>query len=138
MEAECKLVDGEHLRTQLLPVFFKYRQELVVAYLFGSVAEGTHSPLSDVDIAVLFKSRNKKNLATLKLQLYADVCRALKRNDVDLVVLSLSGNLILNDQIIRHGVTLYSADDASKDEFELKVLHRCADFKFQRHYAMGV
>ena len=132
------MVDKESLKAQLLPVFLKYREELVVVYLFGSVAEGTQSSLSDIDIAVLFKSRNKKNLATLRLRLYADLCRVLKRNNVDLLVMSLSGNLILNDQIIRHGVTLYIADNSTKDEFELNVLHRCTDFKFQRYYAMGV
>ena len=132
------MVNKESLKAQLLPVFLKYREELVVVYLFGSVAEGTQSSLSDIDIAVLFKSRNKKNLATLRLRLYADLCRVLKRNNVDLLVMSLSGNLILNDQIIRYGVTLYIADDSTKDEFELNVLHRCTDFKFQRYYAMGV
>lgn len=70
--------------------------------------------------------------------MYADLCRRLKRNDVDLVLLNLSGNLILNDEIVRHGKVLYATNDEARDEFELKVLHRCLDFKFQRQYALGV
>ncbi len=138
METVKDINDKECLKTQLLPVFSKYQKDLVAAYLFGSLAEGTQSSLSDIDIAVLLQSRDKKNAAALRVRLHADLCRVLKRNDVDLVVLNLSGNLILNDQIIRQGVTLYSTDDDAKDEFELNVLHRCTDFKFQRCYVMGM
>lgn len=135
-----KKYDKKRLQTQLLPVFSKYRKELVVVYLFGSLADGTESSASDIDIAVLLRNRDKKNAATLKLHMYADLCRALGRNDVDLVVLNLSGNLILNDLITRHGIVLYSADDSydEKTDFELKVMHRCTDFKRQRYQTMGV
>jgi hypothetical protein len=91
-----------------------------------------------MDIAVLIRNRDKKNGAELKFRLYADLCRTLKRNDVDLVLLNLTGNLMLNDEIVRHGKVLYTTDDDVREEFELNVLHRCADFKFQRRYAMGV
>ncbi|MEA1921702.1 MAG: nucleotidyltransferase domain-containing protein [Pseudomonadota bacterium] len=132
--------DKQRLQTQLLPFFTKYRKELVVVYLFGSKADGTETSSSDIDIALLLRDRDKKNTATLQLHMYADLCRALGRNDVDLVVLNLSGNLILKDQITRHGVVLYSTDDTNdeKTDFELKVMHRCTDFKSQRYQVMGV
>ena len=132
--------DKKRLQAQLLPVFSKYRKELVVVYLFGSMADETESSSSDIDIAVLLRGHDKKNATTLKLHLYADLCRALGRNDVDLVVLNLSGNLILNDQITRHGIVLYASDDSDdeKTDFEQKVMHRCTDFKRQRYQTMGV
>ncbi|MCK5851304.1 MAG: nucleotidyltransferase domain-containing protein [Kiritimatiellae bacterium] len=135
-----KKQDKKRLQAQLLPVFSKYHKELVVAYLFGSMANGTESPSSDIDIAVLLRNRDKKSTVTLRLHLHADLCRALGRNDIDLVVLNLSGNLILNDQIARHGFVLYSTDDTDdeKTDFELKVIHRCTDFKLQRYQVMGV
>lgn len=128
------------LQTQLSPFFSKYKEELVAVYLFGSLAHGTNSSSSDIDIAVLLNSHAKINAATLKLHLYADLCRALKRDDIDLVILNLSGNLILNDQITRHGIVLYSTDDNDdeKTDFELKALHRSIDFKSHRHLVMGV
>jgi len=131
-------MDADHLKMELVSVFSKYQEEIIAAYLFGSTAKGVNSATSDIDIAVLLRTWEKKSGASLKFRLYADLCRKLKRNDVDLVLLSLSGNLILNDEIIRNGVVLYASDDAAREGFELKVLHRCTDFKLQRRYAMGV
>lgn len=131
-------MDAEELKSELIVSFSKYRKEIIAAYLFGSTAKGTTSPSSDIDIALLTRNSDKKNGASLKFRLYADICRTLKRNDIDLVLLNLSGNLILNDEIIRYGKVFYSNDDEAREEFELKVLHSSTDFKFQRHYAMGV
>jgi len=126
------------MKTELAAIFSRYHEEIVAAYLFGSTARGVTSHSSDIDIAVLIRNGDKQSGAALKFRLYADLCRTLKRNDVDLVLLNLSGNLILNDEIVRNGKLLYTTDDDAREEFELNVLHRCADFKFQRRYAMGV
>lgn len=131
-------MDIDQLKIELATPFSKYNKEIVAAYLFGSTVKGTTSPSSDIDIALLTRDSDKKNGAALKFNLYADICRTLKRNDIDLVLLNLSGNLILNDEIIRYGKILFSNDDGAREEFELKVLHSSTDFKFQRHYAMGV
>lgn len=131
-------MDTDHLKVALVPVFSKFQEEIIAVYLFGSTAKGMNSSSSDIDIAVLLRNSDKKSGSSLKFRLYADLCRKLKRNDVDLVLLSLSGNLILNDEIVRNGEVLYASDDAAREEFELKVLHRCTDFKLQRRYAMGV
>lgn len=131
-------MDTDHLKVALVPIFSKYQEEIIAAYLFGSTAKGMNSSASDIDIAVLLRNSDKMSGSALKFRLYADLCRKLKRNDVDLVLLSLSGNLILNDEIVRNGDVLYASDDAAREEFELKVLHRCTDFKLQRRYAMGV
>jgi predicted nucleotidyltransferase len=138
MDNPKETLNIDRLKVQLGDVFSKYEQDLVAVYLFGSMAEGTHSSLSDIDIAVLLRRQDKQSAVVLKLRLHADLCRILQRNDVDLLVLNLSGNLILNDHIIRNSVTLYSADEDARNEFELNVLHRCTDFKFQRLYSMGV
>jgi predicted nucleotidyltransferase len=131
-------MDIEQLKAELTPAFCKYHEEIVAAYLFGSTAKGGTSSLSDIDIAVLLNNNDKKNGAALRLRLYTDLCRMLKRNDIDLVLLNLSGNLILNDEIVRHGKVLYTTDDEAREAFELNVLHRSTDFKYQRQYAMGV
>ena len=131
-------MDMEQLKIELTPVFSNFHKEIVAAYLFGSTAKGVVSRLSDIDIAVLLRNRDKKGGAILKFRLYADLCRKLKRNDIDLVLLDLSGNLILNDEIVRNGKLLYTTDDGVREDFELNVLHRNMDFRFQRRYAMGV
>lgn len=131
-------MDFEQLKIKLSTVFFKYNQEIITAYLFGSTAKGVASSLSDIDIALLLHTNDKTSGAALKFSLYTDLCRTLKRNDIDIMLLNTSGNLILIDEIIRNGKVLYSTDDEAREEFELKVLHRSTDFKHQRHYAMGV
>jgi len=131
-------MDVEFIKTELAPVFSKYHDQIVAVYLFGSTAKGEALPSSDIDIAVLPCTSDKKSETVLKISLYADLCRTLKRNDIDLVLLNLSGNLVLNDEIVRHGKVLFTTDDHAREDFELDVLHRCVDFKFQRRYALGV
>jgi predicted nucleotidyltransferase len=132
-------MDTEQLKNELTPIFAKYQGEIVAAYLFGSMAKGEPSPSSDIDIAILMRGNiEKNNGAALKFCLYPDLCRKLKRNDIDLVLLSLSGNLILNDEIVRYGKVIFSTDDDARERYELNVLHRATDFKFQRYYALGV
>lgn len=128
----------ETVKSELAPIFSRYQQEIIAAYLFGSTTRGGTSSSSDIDIAVLLRNRDKKSGAALKFSLYADLCRTLKRNDVDLVLLNLSGNLILNNEIVRQGKLLYTTDDVAREEFELNLLHSCTDFRLQRRYAMGV
>lgn len=47
----------DDIKRALLPVFEKYRDKGVFAYLFGSVAVGESAPLSAVDVAVYFEWR---------------------------------------------------------------------------------
>ena len=64
------------------------RGKIAVAYLFGSSARGEAGPGSDIDQAVLlFDSAGSAGLE-LRIDIHADCCRALKRNDVDIVVLN--------------------------------------------------
>ena len=83
------------IKNAVLPVFEKYRDKIICAYLFGSVAEAETSPLSDVDIAVFLSDGTRESNFDIKLSLYADFCRALKRSDVDVVILNTATNIIL-------------------------------------------
>lgn len=88
----------------LLQVFEKYRDKVEFAYLFGSVARDNVQPLSDIDIAVYLSDKIKESMFDISLSLYADFCRVLKRNDIDVLVLNTSTNIILLEDIVRHGV----------------------------------
>lgn len=126
-----------NLKKDLVPFFEKYHTDLAAVYLFGSMVDGRTSLNSDIDIAVLLREEDRQKAINLKFQLYPDLCRYLNRNDIDLVVLNLSGNLILKDQIVRHGQCLYVGDSDLQQRFELNILHQCVDFKFQRQHVMG-
>jgi len=131
-------MDLSDLKNKLTPVFKKYPQKIIAAYLFGSTVTGATMPLSDIDIAVLLTPGTKERDQKTKFFLYADLSRLLGRNDIDLVIMSHSGNLMLNAEIVRHGHVLYSSDNETRQEFEVNVSHRCIDFEMQRQNAMGV
>lgn len=127
----------DDIRIQLEPVFDKYLDYLSVVYLFGSTAMDNATSGSDLDIAVLFKPDTAFVESSLRFKLYADISRKLKRNDVDLVILNSSSNLILQDEIIRNGVAIFEADTEVRDQFEERVLHCSIDFRHQRMMFMG-
>ncbi len=128
----------ESVKELLLPVFERYRAKVVFAYLFGSVAMGEASPLSDVDIAVYLAEENREFFFDLKLTLHADISRALKRNDVDLVVLNTIRNEMLTADVIRNGVVMFDRDTEAREDYEIKRLHESIDFKMQRFAVMGI
>ncbi len=131
-----KLLSSNCYAEILKKVFIKYEQ-IVFAYLFGSVAKGEHTALSDIDIAVyLCKGACFSFEDTLHFQ--GDCCRILKRNDVDVLVLNSTRNLVLLEDIIRNGQLIYNTDFELLDDFELNTLHVAYDFKWQRLRELGV
>ena len=120
----------------LQKVFIKYEQ-IAFAYLFGSVAVGEQTALSDLDIAVYLRKGARFSFEdTLHFQ--GDCCRVLKRNDVDVLVLNNTRNLILLDAVIRKGHIVYNVAPQLRDDFELETLHIAHDFKLQRQRELGV
>lgn len=113
------------------------RDQVLFAYLFGSLVERKDGPLSDVDVAVFLTDEFASSHFDVKLSLLADFCRALGRNDVDVVVLNRTRNRMLLDGIIRRCVVLLDQDPRLRADFELKALHRAIDFKTQRAAVMG-
>ncbi len=123
------------IKKLLKPVFEKHI-EILSTYLFGSCAEGGGTALSDIDLAIFVKNPKSFSL-TDKLSVHADCCRVLKRNDIDLVVLNQTRNLILLEQIIKKGIIIWNKNSPLFDDFELKTLHLAQDFKYQRYREMG-
>ncbi|OGP47995.1 MAG: hypothetical protein A2022_02915 [Deltaproteobacteria bacterium GWF2_42_12] len=108
------------------------------AYFFGSVAKGDNTNLSDIDIAVYLRDVDPMAVFDVKLSLHGDICRALNRNDVDLVVLNTVANNMLIEDIIRHGIVIYDMDSNARENYEVTSLHQAIDFKTQRLAIMGV
>jgi len=108
------------------------------AYFFGSVAKGDNTNLSDMDIAVYLRDVDPMAVFDVKLSLHGDICRALNRNDVDLVVLNTVANNMLIEDIIRHGIVIYDIDSNARENYEVTSLHQAIDFKTQRLAIMGV
>jgi predicted nucleotidyltransferase len=117
-------------------VFENYEQ-IAFAYLFGSVATGEQTALSDIDIAIYLRQGAHFSFDDT-LQFQGDCCRILKRNDVDVLVLNKTRNLILLEDVIRNGQIIYNTDPDLLEGFELGTLHVAYDFKWQRLRELGV
>lgn len=125
------------IKKALSPILEKHGGVLF-AYLFGSVAREEVAPLSDMDIAVYLTGIRPESFFDEKLSLHADICRALKRNDIDLVILNTLSNKILTEDIIRHGVVIYDRDTDAREGYEVMALHQAIDFRTQRLKVMGI
>ena len=100
--------------------------EIRFAYLFGSAAEGTESPLSDVDVAVYLE--DEANIFQKHLQIHHTLAKRLKK-DVDLVVLNNVRNFNLLDAILRHGVVVVDRDPDFRFAFEVEAQHRILGYR---------
>ena len=97
-------------------------KEIIFAYLFGSYANDTHHPNSDVDIAIYLKN---DTLDTL-LQINYEISKLLKK-DADIIVLNKAKNIYLLENIINNGIIL--KDAPQRVDFELIKQHQILDFK---------
>jgi predicted nucleotidyltransferase len=109
--------------TRLEPVFAADAR-VRFAYVFGSVAEGTDRPSSDVDLAVSVYPRG-----TLldDARLHDALADALGREDVDLVVLE-DASLWLAYRVVA-GRTVFSRDDVARVRHRAAVEREFLDFK---------
>lgn len=122
-----KQLDSHHHED--LAKIFGYDERIIVAYLFGSKARGSHTPESDTDIAVLLSEAPEE-----MLEYYLDLADRISKamvESVDLVILN-NASPILKHQVIKHGKLLYSRDLTSRVEFEAKSEKEYLDFKRRR------
>ena len=103
------------------------RNDVNLAYLFGSQARGETGPLSDVDIAVLFTQElDKLSRFRRVLRLIGELGVILQRDDVQVVDL-LEVTPLLRHRVYYDGRLLYCSDDAIRVKFETKALRDYVD-----------
>lgn len=96
--------------------------EVFAAYLFGSYAQGTEGPLSDVDIAYVFdpKAFRQRDHLYLDLQIDAELSQALHTDEVDCKLLN-KAPLEFQYEVINHGKLIYCRDEKLKAQYERSV-----------------
>jgi predicted nucleotidyltransferase len=118
------ITDGHE--AELKEIFVKHG--VVLAYLFGSQAEGMARPSSDVDIAVLLAPDTPRGkFFDVRLRLINDLAEALHRNDTDVVVLN-EATALLAHEVVGYGKLLYE-DEATRPalDFTVSTIIRYAD-----------
>ena len=126
-----------------LPEALEVRPEVAFAYVFGSGSSGPQHRLSDVDIAVsvfphaLAPRVERKTTTDLWLDLWGVVERALRRDDVDLVLLHRAPPL-LADRVARTGKVLFSRDEPGRIRWIVETKSRYCDLRPLREMLDGV
>jgi uncharacterized protein len=119
-------------RLARLAEVFRSEPAVVAAWLFGSVAQGRATALSDVDFAVLLGPDAPQDLDRFVLldrlaRALADVLGVNERA-VDVACLNEQG-VVFQHQVVRTGQQLYERDPRSRMLFVWKVLQEYLDFE---------
>jgi hypothetical protein len=125
----------------ILADYFQRQAEIEIAYIFGSIARGTESALSDIDIAILIDDQQineDKFRYGYKAEILADLMKILKTNNVDLVILN-EANTLLRHRVLYHGKLIYSKNEKKRIEFQTNTIDKYIDFKelMKPHFNAG-
>ncbi|MBI3393341.1 MAG: nucleotidyltransferase domain-containing protein [Nitrospirae bacterium] len=101
-----------------------------LVYLFGSQAQGTDTPLSDVDIGVVFTApevlANSLDLHTKLYDLLTDVIPGSR--EVDVVFLQQTSPEF-QFHVIRTGQVIFESDPIFRADYEERVVNEYLDFE---------
>lgn len=110
--------------------FLQKQDQVVLAYLFGSVAQKRAGNLSDVDLAIfLDESLDRMDRFNLKLGLISDLGDILKTDRLDLVIMNDAPSS-LNFEIIKANYPLFIRDKDLKVDLEHHILSRYLDRQY--------
>lgn len=110
--------------------FFRYQENIVVTYLFGSLSKGELGPLSDIDFAFFLDMNLKKSeRSEKKLLLINEISSIIKTDRVDAVIMN-DAPLLLNFNIIKNGKILHSKSEKERVIFETSIISRYLDRKY--------
>jgi hypothetical protein len=102
---------------------------IAAVYLFGSHARGTATPLSDIDIAVLFRSViDESRYFALRLEYLSQAMERLRTEKVDVVILN-NAPLHLAYEVVSRAILLLDRDPLCRAAFEADRIGRFLDFK---------
>lgn len=90
-------------------------------YLFGSYAQDTASPLSDIDFAILLSTKNKQDNQELRRFFINALIRIFHKNDLDVVLLN-EAPPALRFNIIKNGKLLYVDNEKERIDFESQTI----------------
>ena len=128
-------------RLQSFIEIIKHRDSIVALYLFGSYAADRPTPLSDIDLAVLFeKSVDRELFLPERLRLLGELSIILGTDRVELIVLN-EAPPSLGYRVIRDGKLLFAGNNSDSQivNFKVKILDRYFDYQTaQRIFSEGL
>jgi len=114
------------IEEKLKKIFDKH-EEILFAYLFGSMARGEAGKDSDVDIGIYIDE--KKNIKPFyEIEIAEEIERETNLKGVEIVILNGKSLRFLN-QVLRYGKLIFSRDEKARILFETTVTKKYIDFK---------
>lgn len=101
--------------------------EVAAAYVFGSVARGTATIESDLDVAVVYRDRHTDAHHRLATALALELSRATGFERVDVVDLEEQGSVFAL-RVLSDGKRAYEGDRERRIDFESDTISRGLDF----------
>ena len=102
-------------------------QEVLFAYLYGSSAYAD-LPGADIDLALYLKIEDIKPCVKKEEELTAILATKLHTDKIDLRILNVSP-FLLQYNILKEGVLIFSRDEAERVDFETRVMERFFELK---------
>lgn len=108
--------------------YIKEKNNVKIAYLFGSFADGTYNENSDIDIAIIYKSdiddydHAGESIEISKI--FGDV-------DVDYIKLD-KANIFLQFEILSKGLLIYCDDDEYLEQYMKKVQEQYIEMNYHK------
>ncbi|WP_097027888.1 type VII toxin-antitoxin system MntA family adenylyltransferase antitoxin [Clostridium peptidivorans] len=110
-------------------LFDKYSNKIAAAYLFGSFHNKNTTPLSDIDIAILFYSNiDNDEMNIIESNIYEDLTKFLKTDEIDLMNLN-TAPLNMQYGVLKSKEFLYCGDKDFIVDFESNIILEYLDFK---------
>jgi uncharacterized protein len=106
-----------------------YKSSVIAGYLFGSCHTGSMTPLSDIDIAILFDEKLcSEEIENMENEIYAKLIEALGTDEVDLIVLNRAP-LSVRFGVLKDKEIIYFSDKGKVVDFQCDVVSEYLDFK---------
>lgn len=121
---------------ELLPEAYAYLradEDVVFAYLFGSLARKKAGPLSDVDIAVYCEEGSL--FPEKKLEILGNLVGVLKTDEIDLVVLNRAP-LALRMKILDNKRVIVDKAPLIRHRYESLTMRQYFDFSFKESFIL--
>ena len=114
-----------------LSAYFNTKSEIIAVYLFGSYAKGKEHRSSDIDIGLLFNTRDPALIKKKMDMVMIDLSRIL-RKDIHPVILNLAGEELLR-QVFQKGKCILVKNPKKLARYKMTAFSRIADFAYYKN-----
>lgn len=126
LRSDGVLIDVEE-RWGVLRELLNRTPGVVAAYLFGSYGTQYQTPLSDIDLAFVFRLGSEPGFPE-EMRFRGEVLDALREDDVSIVILNLA-SCSFQMKVLETGRRVYCADEFGLADFVARVLNVYGDFR---------